>query len=80
MKIVLKVLLGLLAAFLFSLGVRFLLSPVAAASQFGLEALDLSGLSSLRSFNGAFFLSLGLLLGLRLFGVELGGFLTVALF
>ncbi|MDX1385087.1 MAG: hypothetical protein R3190_15650, partial [Thermoanaerobaculia bacterium] len=35
---------------------------------------------SLRSFTGAFFLGLGLLLGLRLFGIELGGFLTVALF
>ena len=80
MKIALRVLLGLLALFLFAMGAQFLLSPEPTGAQFGLEALDLSGLSSLRSFNGALFLGLGLLLGLRLFGVELSGFLTVALF
>ena len=80
MKIALRVLLALLALFLFVMGAQFLLSPVATGAQFGLEALDLSGLSSLRSFNGALFLGLGLLLGLRLLGVELSGFLAVALF
>ena len=80
MKIALRVLLGLLALFLFVMGVQFLVSPVATGTQFGLEALDLSGMSSLRSFNGGFFLGLGLLLGLRLLGVELSGFLAVAVF
>ncbi len=80
MKIALRVLLGLLALFLFAMGVQFLVSPVATGTQFGLEALDLSGMSSLRSFNGGFFLGLGLLLGLRLLGVELSGFLAVAVF
>ena len=80
MKIVLRALLGLLAVFLFVMGAQFLISPVATGAQFGLEALDLSGMSSLRSFNGALFLGLGLLLGLRLLGVELSGFLAVALF
>ncbi len=80
MRIVLRALLGLLALFLFVMGAQFLVSPVATGAQFGLEALDLSGMSSLRSFNGALFLGLGLLLGLRLLNVELSGFLAVALF
>lgn len=80
MRMALRVLLGLLALFLFVMGAQFLVSPVGTGAQFGLEALDLSGMSSLRSFNGALFLGLGLLLGLRLLGVELSGFLTVALF
>ena len=80
MKIALRVLLGLLALFFFVMGAQFLLSPSSTGAQFGLEALDVSGMSSLRSFNGALFLGLGLLLGLRLFGVELSGFLAVALF
>ena len=37
-------------------------------------------MSSLRGLNGALFLGLSLLLGLRLLGVELSGFLAVALF
>ena len=80
MKIALRALLAVLALFLFVMGVQFLLRPVATGAQFGLEALDLSGMSSLRSFNGALFLGLGLLLALRLLGVELSGFLTAALF
>ena len=80
MKTVLRILLGLLALFFFVMGAQFLLSPVSTAAQFGLEALDLSGMSSLRSFNAGLFLGLGLLLGLRIFRVELSGFLTIALF
>ena len=79
MKIALRILLALLALFLFVMGLQFLLWPVATGGQFGLEALDLSGMSSLRSFNGALFLGLGLLLGLRLLGVQMSGFLAVAL-
>ena len=80
MKIVLRVPLAVLAIFLFIMGVQYLLRPVATGAQFGLEAIDLNGLSSLRSFNGPLFIGLGLLLGLRLLGIELSGFLTVALF
>ncbi len=80
MKVALRILLGLLALFLLVMGAQFLVSPVGTGAQFGLEALDLSGMSSLRSFNAALFLGVGLLLGLRLLGVELSGFLTVALF
>lgn len=80
MKWTLRILLSLLALFFLVMGVQFLLNPVDTGTQFGLEALDLNGMSSLRSFNGALFLGLGLLLGLRLAGVELSGFLSVALF
>ncbi len=80
MRILLRALLGLLALSMFATWAQFLVSPVATGAQFGLEALDLSGMSSLRGLNGALFLGLGLLLGLRLLGVELSGFLAVALF
>lgn len=80
LKIALRALLGLLALFLFVMGAQYLFSPVATGQQFGLEALDLSGMSSLRSFNGALFLGLGLLIGVRLTGKELSAFLAAALF
>ncbi len=55
---VIRIIIGLLALLFLLLGLGFLLDPIPAAGRMGLEAMDLTGMSSLRGdLAGLFFAS-----------------------
>ncbi len=79
MAIAFKVLIGLLAALFLYMAFGMIFTPVAASGSLGIEALDLTGMSTLRGDVGGMFLACGVMLVLGLVRNNTLWFLPVAL-
>jgi hypothetical protein len=66
--IVIRVVLGLIAAFFIVFGLRFMLMPDAMAAEFFITPVGISGLSTMRADLGGAFLGIGACIALGLFG------------
>ena len=68
MVIVIRVVLGLIAAFFIVFGLRFMLMPDAMAAEFFITPVGISGLSTMRADLGGAFIGIGACVTLGLFG------------
>ena len=80
MQYVIQGLVVLLVLLFLVMGANFVLSPIAAGGGIGLEALDITGMSSLRGDMGGLFLGTAALLIYGLVRRSEGAFLAVALY